>query len=153
MGSLDKRTIINRLRGIIPTTSVWGVTPTNLERCTDGDWDTPTGTGTTIMGAAGALGILDFDMGAVYNVLLRLKVGMWMTASNIRVISYYWDGAAWQYTWGDYNLCLGWEVAEGIKFNVVPFARTSRIRLQFYAIGAMTGNVRVYEVEAIDIGI
>lgn len=64
---------INRLRGITPTAAIWDVNPTNLDRCTDMNWLNMTGVGNKNVGAWAEVGNLKFDMGAIYNVLVRAK--------------------------------------------------------------------------------
>lgn len=130
----------------------WGVAPTNLEHCTDGDWDTPTGTGTTILGGAGTIGRLNMDLLEVRNVLVRFKVGLWSSAGTITVfIAYSNDGVTYYNASG--SLCTSVTVAaEEIKFNQVEFVRARYIRLSFLLSAAATANVKIYEWEAIALG-
>jgi len=71
LASLNKRSIINRLAGILPTVGTFDTNPTNLERLTDNDFNLWTGEGAkSLPGTNGEVGRLTFDMGADYPVLV-----------------------------------------------------------------------------------
>jgi len=148
----QKHLAINRLRDITPTVSDWGTDPTNLGNITDNDWDTVTGTGSTILGGAGIVGRVMFDMGAEYTVLVGGKIGMWSTANEMRLY-FYWslDGVTWNPMMGGGNIVMAETVAaESLSTWASVYVRTRHIRLQFYCSGAATANAKLYEVQAIE---
>ena len=149
----DLYPVKNRVKGIIPTASGWGTPPDHLERCTDLDWDTPTGTGSTTLSAAADYGFIDFDMGAEYKVMLRAKIGIWSTANNTYLNLGVWNPAtsSWQYS--GYALFYWGSTTEMIAFIFVPFFKAQKFRIRFYCSGAATAYARIYEVQAIDLGL
>lgn len=147
----DLYPVKNRLKGIIPTASTWDTAPTNLERCTDLNWDTPTGTGSKVMGAAGNMGFITFDMGAEYKVTLRGKIGVWVTAALIYIYVDIWDGTAWV---GNPNALYYWgPLAETIGSWATHAFKAQIFRLRFYVNNPCTGYAKLYEVQAIDLGL
>jgi len=144
---------INRLRGVIPTADTFDTNPSNLERCTDGDWNNPTGTGTKTTVAAGNIGRLFFDLGRVYNFHLRLKVGMWRDAGSLHLYIYHSEDGVTYRAASERPIATSAAAAEQIRFCHIEFVRTRYLRLDFYGTVAMTGNVKIYEVEALDLGL
>jgi len=147
----DLYPVKNRLKGIIPTASIWDTAPTNLERCTDLDWDTPTGTGDKVMGAAGDVGHITFNMGAEYKVMIRGKIGIWTAiATAFYIYLDIWDGVNWvtnPYAIY-YNVVSSERIGPLITFNF----KAQIFRLRFFLTAAGTGYVRLYEVQVIDLG-
>lgn len=150
----DVYPVKNRAKGKLPVATTWDVNPTNLANATDGDFDTVTGTGSRVLGAGGNLGFLTIDLGAVYNVFLRGKFGMWSTVGN--VFSYFLtsdDGVTYRQTsWYFVSRVLA-QIAEYVSFTYVVFARARYIQVLFSGDVAMTGYVKIYELQAIDFGI
>lgn len=145
--------IKNRLKGVVPTQTVWGTAPTNLERVTDGDWASVTGTGTTIMGGAGNFGYLQFDMGAAYKVTVRGKMGLWATGPTLisTHLQYSDDGITWREMGGAWMYATS--LAEYVIFSFELLAYARYLQIRFYVAGAATANAKIYEVEAVDIGL
>lgn len=150
----DVYPIRNRAKGKLPVAALWGVAPTDLVNVTDGDFDTVTGTGSTVLGAAGQLGRILIDLGAVYNVHLRGKFGLWSTAGNITLFwQYSEDAITYRYTsWVSHPIAYG-QAAEYVMFSLTDFVRARYLQIVFSGTVAMTGNVKIYEVQAIDLGI
>lgn len=150
----DLYPIVNRAKGKLPVATVWDTDPTALANATDGDFDTVTGTGSKVVVGAAELGRITIDLGAVYNVHLRGKFGMWSTAGNVSFVIFYSDDdVTYRYTtWLVPSTAIA-QVAEYILFNQIEFARARYIRVTFLSNVAMTGYVKIYEVQAIDLGI
>lgn len=149
----------NRLRGITPVASVWGVDPTNLERATDDNWANVTGTGNKVLGGAGQYGQLDFDMGAIHNVEIRCKallgnnivagttVAIWLYASEDNITFYLHDSSNYQRSLFDW-------IANGTMTKFFhAFVRARYIRLHFHCDAAGTGYGGIYEIQAVDDGL
>jgi len=142
--------VINRALGITPTVAGFGTDPTNLGNVTDNDWTTVTGTGSTTLGAGGDIGYLNFDLGAVRTVLVNAKVGVWRDAGTMNLY-WYWstDGIAWKHT---NHVVIGstTSAVEEIIWPLLGMLRTRYFRLRFYLSAAGTGNVKIYEVQALE---
>lgn len=145
----------NRLAGILGVASLWGVDPTVLARCTDGDWATPTGTGTKVLGAAGYYGQIDFDMGAVYNVIITMKLLYGNTivgGGDVGIYLSISEGAGYYLCPGQFDpLADAWAVNFDSIVYLIAFARARNIRLAWHGDGAGTWNGAVYEIEAIQL--
>lgn len=151
----DVYPIRNRAKGRLPVAATWDVNPTNLANATDGDFDTVTGTGSKAILGIAELGRITMDLGAAYSVNVRAKLGMWSTAGNVYVTLYYSvDNIAWYnaFMGGAFTQVVG-NVAEYIVGCNLQFVRARYIRLQFVGSVAQTGYVKIYEVQAIDLGI
>jgi hypothetical protein len=97
LASLNKRTIINRLAGLLPTVGTFDTNPSNLERLTDNDFSLWTGEGVkSLPGTNGEVGRLTFDMGADCPILVIIwcnphrnsgdgTIGMSVTSSHDNV--------------------------------------------------------------------
>lgn len=141
---------VNRAAGVTPTVTGFGTDPTNLANTTDGDWTTVTGTGQTVVGGSALIGTIDFDLGAVYTVLVTAKFGLWCSAGQL--VSDLWhstDGNTWvQCT--QTNIVIVGVAAEAIRFPLVVGIRSRYFRFAFYSTQACTGNVKIYEVQAVE---
>jgi len=154
MGRLGSRlprvVLTNRALGRPPTAVGWDTPPSNLERAVDGDWDTATGTGSTTLGAAGNLGMLEFDLGEVYNIMLVMKLGLWVDTSYIRVfVDHSPDGVTW--ITSPIMISGTGATSESIQYNSMFFLRARYFRVRFYGYAAMTGYVKVYEIQAYEL--
>jgi len=148
----DLRLFINRAKGITPTAVGWDTPPTDLPKATDEDFETSTGPGTTTIAAATRLGEIRLDFGRAYPVLFFAKLGMWRDAARIEVyMGYSVDGVTWYHIRGGMYDCLSFASTEEIVYTPVLFVKARYIRLYFYGTGAMTGNVKIYEIMALDI--
>jgi len=78
----------NVLRGVLGVASGWGTAPTNLANCTDGDFTTSTGTGSKVLGAAGVVGELVFDLQSSKTLLVGIKAGIWASVGSIQILVY-----------------------------------------------------------------
>jgi len=74
--SLDKSTLINRVKNATPTFGVFDTNPANPELITDGDMDTESGEGVKTLAAPGDVGTIIFDMGAAYPVLVLIHMNV-----------------------------------------------------------------------------
>jgi len=141
----------NRARGITPIASGWDTAPTNLENITDGDFDTATGIGSTTLPSNGWLGNIDIDLGAIYNLEVRGKFGLWSDAGDIQVFVYHsTDGITYYFNTHQAIAQTIGVTSEEIRHSQVEFVRTRYLRIRFYGTAAMTGNVKIYEIEAIE---
>jgi len=150
----------NRLRGITPTSSVFGTAPTTLSNVTDGDFSTVTGTGSTNAGGAGDYGILTFDMAASYTVLMGGRVGLW--AASSRVVEVFLESSDDNVTWRTNAGLVGLVNASAymtspageIIADIAPVVLTGRyVRARFWVNGASnTANAKIYEMFAFDLG-
>jgi len=90
----DRRNVLRYPNGplspaapIVPTADTFDTNPTNLERTTDGNFDTATGDGSKVLGGAGTVGQLIYDLGSVKTVTVGGKVGLSQNGSaTVRVL-------------------------------------------------------------------
>ena len=147
---------VNRLAGVVPTASVFDVDPTDLGKATDGNWLVGTGQGVKTIAANGNTGVLYFDMGAVYNVLLRGIIEFESDVGGLSALYLYssYDALTWREYAGAYGtpgVC--WlAVATKTPFDFgVPFVRARHIQLaSFGGNGAGTYKFGVVNLEAIE---
>lgn len=150
--------MVNRLRGITPTATVWDTAPTTLSNTTDGNYATVTGTGSKNMGAAGDYGILVFDMGAVYTVLVGARAALYSAAG---VTDLFIEGSDNNVTWrgntgfvGAVNASVYITKTTAIVTDVQPVLLNARyIRLRCHVnAAANTAKAEFYECFAYDMG-
>jgi len=141
----------NRAKGIAPTTTGFDTAPTNLGNVVDEDWASVTGTGTTTLTAAGVLGRVVFDLGDVYNVMIIGKFGLWSSANRIDLYVHYSDDGVTYIPIGE-RLGNVISTTESVEYIMIPFIRARYFRIQFNGSGAMDGNVKIYEIMALDLG-
>ena len=148
---------INRLRGVVPVPSIWDVNPTNLERCTDGDWANQTGVGNKVLVGGGHYGQLLFDMGAAYSVLVRGKILIGNSdAGGIYVCLYGSEDGVNYYTFPGYSyeLLMWYMVPPGsVTIFIEAFLRARYIKLLWIGECNGTWYGAVSEIEAIDFNI
>lgn len=141
----------NIARGILPTVDGhWDTPPPNLAHITDGDMNSPSGTGTTNLVAAGNVGSVMVDLGRIATVLFMAKVGIWTDANTTKIYleSYNDAASAWTYGLPSSEITAA---AENIEAMFPVMAHTSRIKLRVYVTGAATVNVKIYEIIALEI--
>jgi hypothetical protein len=150
---------IDRLAGVLGVASVWTVNPTNLERCTDGNWGNMTGEGSKAVAGWTEAGRIVFDMGAVYNVFVRAKVRLRnniVAGDNVVFnLSGSEDGIIYYQ-----NLTGGNATATRYVINsfgdiyIEGFVRGRYLRLSWESnVNAGTIGGAVWEIQAIDLGI
>ena len=137
----------NILKGKLGVASGWDTDPANLERVTDGDIDTVTGTGNKIMGGAGFYGYITFDLGSVKTMLLGARVGMWSTAGTTNI---YFETSNDNITYRNLQpiLCASTAVAEIVSELVAKVVRGRYVRLRLYVSAAATAYAKIYEIMA-----
>lgn len=151
---------INRLAGVSPTISGWNTNPTNLANATDGDWSTPTGTGITnnLPGYA-AGGYYQFDMGAIYNVVLRFKILVGLSVSGYSWVTVNPSDAGSDFsalaTSSHFEFFAGKYVGAG--GTGVVFSQTF-LRGRYFRIACGNSNqgdtsLALYEVQTLDFGV
>jgi len=142
--------VINRLKGITPTLTGWGTSPAQLGNATDDDWSTSTTTGSKVLGAAGEVGTIDFDLGAPRSVLFFYKVGLWSTAGTMYTANRWSnDGVTWYSVSGYYTINVA-TTSEQIRMPIVEFIRARFVRIRFYVSAAATGYAKLYEAQALE---
>ena len=151
---------INRLAGILGVASVWTVDPTNLVRCTDGNFENMTGEGTKNVAAWTQAGQLDFDLLGVYSLLVRGKFRLRNNDAGGSKVNFYLygsiDGATWVPTdpvkdQTALSITLTNQVAD-LFLNA--FLRARYIRIQWFSAGnACIVSGAVWEIEALDFGL
>ena len=151
----------NRISGVTGSSSVFSTAPTTLANCTDGDYSTVTGAGQLNLLAAGDYGIITWDMGTTYTVLVGGRVGVW--AASSRSIWVFIEGSDDNITWrgrtggiatvncsGYVSVSPGTEEIADLQTVIL---NCRYIRLRFYANGAAnTAQAKIYEVFALDMG-
>lgn len=149
---------IDRLRGIIPTASVWDVNPTNLDRCTDRNWLNTTGIGNKVVGAWADVGFLEFDMGGVFNVVVRAKYllgnNVGAGANCVLMIQGSEDNITWYETpAGQYHVVKSIANSQ-VTYFTIAFVRARYLRLRWRSesVGG-TFYGAVWEIQAIDHGL
>ncbi len=137
----------NILKGKLGVASGWGTAPTNLENATDGNVDTVTGEGSTVLAAAGYYGNVTFDLGIRKNVMVSAWVGTRSTAGTISVyLAHSPDNTTWYQNY--YGMAQTLNTPEQITSPNMQFVSDRYIRLRFYVNAACTAYARLYEVAA-----
>jgi len=157
---IDKHSqFVNRLADVVPVASIWDVDPTNLAYSTDEDWGTVTGTGSKVLGSAGNVGRLIFDMGAVYKVLVRGLVGIGNNyatgADGFLFLAVSSDNVTYLNVGDLYSRVIHDWYANYTRncFFGHKFARARYLRFTWYGNAGATWYGNVTELEAIDLGI
>jgi hypothetical protein len=129
--------------------------PANLEKATNNDFDDPVGTGIRTVEAAGNIGGFIFDLGSIKNVFFGLKCSVWSDGSTyICYLQGSNDGTNYKL-----NVALHPSIAtnsDGVTtstMDVGNFVRGRYIRVFWRLAGAATGNVKLFEAFAHEIGI
>jgi len=157
---IDKHSqFVNRLADVVPVASIWDVNPTNLEYCTDEDWGTVTGTGSKVLGSAGNVGRLIFDMGTVYKVLVRGLVGIGNNyatgADGFLFLAVSSDNVTYLNVGDLYSRAIHDWYANYTRncFFGHKFCRARYLRFTWYGNAGATWYGNVSEIEAIDLGL
>lgn len=143
----------NVLRGVVPTQDTFTTIPTNLERCTDGDYTTATGAGSKVMDGSGTFGNLIFDMGSIKTVLVGARVGMWADKGTTTL---YISGSDDNITYRVISNSSQSHTAtsESIRDGSFPTIFNCRyIRLTFSTSTASTPQMKIYQVTAHELGV
>lgn len=126
--------------------------PTSLENATDGNATTSTGVGTKILGATGDVGNFYIDLGSVKTILFSAKIGVSSSANNLR--AYLNSKIASGDTYRE--LASAWvNVASTSEFIMDPQPQlvTARyLKIRVNVSGAATGNIKIYELKAYELG-
>lgn len=140
----------NVARGITPTVSDWDTSPSNLERVTDGDLSTVTGTGQTTLGAAGTAGILKIDFDRPVTGFVIPYFGYWTDGVTGRVyLDQYVNGSLYYATLDFTNTGA---TTEQKKAGFVSYLTESdAIRFRFYLSSAGTLYAKFYEVAVFEV--
>lgn len=142
--------LINVALGILPTASTFDTNPTNLDRITDGDFETVTGWGSKVVGSPSWIGYITIDLGSVKKLLMCARVGIYSTAGAIQVVqSCSDDGVNFRVLTADCNQTSVTEVIVGTR---AFFAYARYVRIGIYAGSACTGYARFYEILVFDLG-
>jgi len=138
----------NIARGITPTASGWDTPPSDLQKATDGDITTSTGTGSTTTSGSGELGFITINPGKP--TLVLTKVGFWSTGERIEV---YYDASQDGSTWYRlYDLAATKSsTTEHIPPMLCVFCPFQYFRMLFYITAAGTGYVKIYEIIALEV--
>ncbi len=83
------------IAGVTPTLDEWTVDPTDAEKTTDGDISTFCTSGTKVAAGGYQYGIMEWDLGGLYHILLGGLMRASVTAGTVVVYTYFWDGSAW----------------------------------------------------------
>lgn len=151
----------NILRGITPTASGWGTSPTNLGNITDGDVSTVTGTGSTNALAKADYGFITFDLGSIKQVMFGCRVGIW--CASARDIILFAAGSDDNVTYRDTLNANGPPAAivyraaapnaEEVVDSLINIINGRYIRIRFLVTGASnTANAKIYEAWAYELG-
>ncbi len=142
----------NVLRGLIPTASVWGTDPTDLQNTTDGNFATVTGTGSKIMAGAGYYGYLTWDLGRIATVAVAARLGLWSTAGTGTC---YLNSSDDNFTYrlsGAYGESVT-SAAEVIRETITKIVTGRYIQITFAVSAAATAYAKIYEVAAWELAI
>jgi hypothetical protein len=144
------RPTINRVAGILPTSTVFDTAPTNLANITDGDWTNETGEGIkSLAGKSGDIGDIFFDMGADYPVVIIGAVNGHRVSGDGMIglqIAQSFDNS----TWGFGNTVWGGITYDAYRIFAVFFAYARYIRFNFYS-ASVTVNPSVFHVKVAEV--
>lgn len=139
----------NRLAGLTPTLSAWTTNPTTPTNATDGDTTTKTGVGeaNNVTGVK-EFGYFDYDMGAIYNVLIGADIKMWASSAILMYLEIYYKNAAGD-SWTIWNPPSGISItasatsepATSNKLQHFPMVTCRYIRFAFKAGARPTGDL------------
>jgi hypothetical protein len=152
----DAGKIINRAAGLIPTSvTFFDTNPTNLERMTDGDFTNETGEGIKSLSAPATIGIIAFDMGHAFPVLIIIHTNVHRTAGSDGYANLYVDESDDGTNWNSSVVSLTGGVSSDFYKSTCAgflFARYFRLR---YAAASVTVpsvfHVKIAEVQALQL--
>ncbi len=138
----------NFAKGKIPIATDWDTPPSDLEKATDGDPNTVTGTGSSTTSGAGYYGFIDLDLEKDGVYLVGAKIGIWSSAGTIRV---YWaskpDGVNWRRALPHPVIDYG-STSEKVLNAGSVVVSGRHVRLQFYVNTSATAYANIYEIWA-----
>jgi hypothetical protein len=136
--------------GKLPTFTGFDTDPPNPAHITDGDITHPSGTGSTTIIGSGDLGRVRIDLGSPKLVLVGAFLGLWSDANTIRVMletSFDCNLYTTQYR------IVGDTPARSespvMLLSSIQYTRSVGLRIE--GSGAMTGNVKIYEIIALEV--
>ncbi len=140
----------NRLAGVTPTIFGWGTNPSDLTKTTDCDFTTATTWGNKTVAAGAMIGQFIFDMGANYNIELRARVGMNVSAGYVAATWLYsYDNSNWFFAVG-YNVTSVTSATETIVGTIPVYVNARYVMLYITTSAAATSMARLYEAQALD---
>jgi hypothetical protein len=143
---------LNPIRQLIVTQDTFTTIPTNLSNGTDGNLSNPTGTGSKTTSGSGTVGQFVLDLGNSKNVMVLGKIGLWSSTANMYCyVESSADGTTWNNPGQSYQVS-GQSTSEVIKF-VNRYVSDRYLRLRITVDAATTGNVKLYNLAAIEMPI
>ncbi len=140
----------NVARGITPSVSIWDTPPDHLERVTDGDVDTVTGTGQTTLGAAGTAGIVKLDFPHPVTGFVVPYFGFWTDGVYCTVFIDQYVGGTLYYAVND--IVGSSATSEQRRAGLVSYLTDAdSMRLRFYLSGAGTLYAKFYEIAVYEV--
>lgn len=144
----------NLLRGLTPSQDTWDTPPSDLANATDGSFTTVTGVGTKVLGGAGTVGQLIYDLGASKTVIVGGKVDLYAsTGSSNILLDVSEDNVT--YISGPGYIYSVTKTGADPRFIQYPFIVSGRyLRFRFTAGGAANpGSVKIYQLTAYEVGV
>jgi hypothetical protein len=146
---------INHLLGVVPSAAGWGTAPSNLAYSTDGSYTTTTTKGQTNTGGYGLAGSLTWNMSAIYNVDVSVRLTMGTSVSGVPLVKMSGsddNGATWFIiaSGGDYNEYLTAPTNYTMTLTAT-IMHTQFIKLEWYAGNAAWIYGSVIEIAASDL--
>jgi len=122
--------------------------PSDLDKATDGDPDTATGTGQTTTTGADVYGYVDLDLGVDGVYLVGAKMAAWSDDRPVLVHVYSKpDGVNWRPA--QHQEVYHGEIFPGVICNAGGVVISGRhLRFRFHVEGATTAYAKIYEIWA-----
>jgi len=135
----------NVARGITPTVSYWDTPPDHLERVTDGDLSTVTGTGTTTTATADIAGYIRLDFPRPSTGFVISYIGFWTDGTKCEVyLDQIVDGTLF---YPSSPIVFTSATTEQKKTGMMGYLTDAdAMRLRFYLTGGGTVHAKFYEV-------
>lgn len=133
-------------------TQIWlGRYPTSLTNITDGDNTTATGQGTVLLGAAGAMGYLSFDLGSSKLCMITGRFGLWSSANTITMTFEPSESAV---PTGLMQNTINSQIAasESVEDTLSKTGKGRYIHVRFRLSAAATAFMKGYEMRAYELG-
>lgn len=149
----------NYLLNIVPTSTTWGTTPSDLQNCTDGVWSQATGTGQTNTSSATTWGEIHINMTTMHTLMLTAKIAVWQNASATEDAYFIFstDGVTWTAVNGmsgqtNFQNSGATTSSSGLGFMGATFASTQWVGIRFKteSTANLTNNAIIYEIQGYD---